>query len=169
MGINTKISNKENAYTATFLIIIINMVSIILPIFFLQIFPTSNITKTLFSFPWCFLIIFGLIVSIYFIFTGVYYFAFEANNYIIQIGSKRTISSYFSSKSNHLEMPISSIEKFGFFNRPFTFNTTLMVKVKVSHRRAIAKRFNITFLSKKRKDEMERTLEKIVQNNCLNG
>ncbi|OUV75746.1 MAG: hypothetical protein CBC83_02185 [Flavobacteriales bacterium TMED123] len=169
MGINTKISNKENAYKATFLLIIIIIVSIILPIFFLQIFPTSTITKTLFSSPWCFLILFGLIVSIYFIFTGVYYFVFEANNYIIEIGSKRTVSSYFSSKSNYIEMPISSIEKFGFFNRPFTFNTILMVKFKVSRRKSIAKRFNFAFLSKKQKDEMISVLQKIIQNNQLNG
>ncbi len=169
MGINAKISNKEKAYIATFLIIIINMVSIILPIFFLQIFPTSNITKTFFSFPWYCLIIFGLLISIYFIFTGVYYFVFEANNYIIEIRSKRTISSFFFSRKKYLEIPISSIQKFTFFNRPFTFNTTLMVKVKLSHRRAIAKRFNFAFLSKKQKDEMKSALEKIIQNNQLNG
>ena len=169
MGIKAKISNKDKAYAATFVIIMINMVSIILPVFFLQTFPTSSITKVFFSSPWCSLIVFGVVFSIYFIWTGVYYFDFKADKYIIEIRSRRTISSYFFSRSNYLEMPISSIEKFSFFNRPFSLNTTLMVKVKISHKRVIAKRFNLTFLSNKHKEEISNTLEEIIKNNHLNG
>ena len=169
MGIKSKESNKDKAYAATFVIIIINIITIILPIFFLQIFPTSSITKMFFSFPWCFLIVFGVVFSIYFIFTGIYYFDFKSDKYIIEIRSRRTISSYLSSKTNYLEMPISSIDKFSFFNRPFSLNTTLMVKVKVSHKRAIAKRFNLSFLNKKQKDEISNILEEIIKINHLNG
>lgn len=169
MRIKTRVDNKNAAYILTSIIVIMNTISVLIPLFFSYTFPTSSITNIFFTFPWILLFIFGIIFLVYFIFIGVYHFEFRADNYIIEIQSRRTISSYFYTKANYIDMPISSIEKFTFFNRPFTFNTTLMVKVKVSHRRAIAKRFNITFLSKKRKDEMERTLEKIVQNNRLNG
>ena len=169
MKIKTRVSNRNMAYFLTGVIVIVNIISVLTPLFFLYTFPTSSITNIFFTFPWILLFIFGIIFLVYFIFIGVYHFEFRADNYIIEIQSRRTISSYFYTKANYIDMPISSIEKFTFFNRPFTFNTTLMVKVKVSHRRVSAKRFNFAFLSKKQKDEMEITLEKIVQNNRLNG
>ena len=169
MMIKTRVSNRNAAYLITAIIVIVNTISILIPLFFLYTFPTSSITNIFFTFPWLLLFIFGSVFLVYFIITGVFHFEFKADNYIIEIRSRRTISSYFYTKANYIDMPISSIEKFTFFNRPFTFNTTLMVKVKVSHRRVSAKRFNFAFLSKKQKDEMESTLEKIVQNNRLNG
>ncbi|MEE2699910.1 MAG: hypothetical protein VYD71_00915 [Bacteroidota bacterium] len=169
MRVNTKVSNKNVAYLATALIVIVNVVCILIPLFFLYIFPTSTLTSLFFSFPGFLLFVFGIIFLIYFVVVGVYSFEFKADNYIIEIRSKRTISSYFYTKSNYIDMPISSIEKFSFFNRSFTFNTTLMVKVRVSHRRSIAKRFNFTFLSKAQEQSIIETLEKIVHKNRLDG
>ena len=169
MRIKTRVSNRNAAYLVTVIIVIMNTLSILIPLFFLYTFPTSSITNIFFTFPWLFIFIFGIIFLVYFIIIGVYHFEFKADNYIIEIRSRRTISSYFYTKTHYIDMPISSIEKFTFFNRPFTFNTTLMVKVKISQRRVIAKRFHFAFLSKKQKVEMESTLKKIVQNNRLNG
>ena len=169
MKIKTRVSNRNMAYFLTGVIVIVNIISVLMPLFFLYTFPTSSITNIFFTFPWLLLFIFGSVFLVYFIITGVFHFEFKADNYIIEIRSRRTISSYFSAKVKYIDMPISSIENFNFFKRPFTFNTTLMVKVKVSSRRAIAKRFNFALLSKKQKDEIRITLEKIFQNNRLNG
>lgn len=165
MRIKTRVDNKNAAYIVTAIIVIMNTISVLIPLFFSYTFPTSSITNIFFTFPWILLFIFGIIFLVYFIIIGVYHFEFKADNYIIEIQSRRTISSYFFTKANYIDMPISSIEKFTFFNRPFTFNTTLMIKVKISHRRKIVKRFNLSFLSKKQKEVMKSTLEKIVQNN----
>ena len=66
-------------------------------------------------------------------------------------------------------MPKTTILNYAFYNRPFTFNSTLMIKVKVSRKRTVARRFQISFLSKKKKELMEQSLEKIIQNNGLDG
>lgn len=44
-----------------------------------------------------------------------------------------------------------------------------MIKVRVSKRRVIAKRFNVTFLSKVQQEEIIKNLEEIIRNNHLNG
>ena len=79
------------------------------------------------------------------------------------------ILGFFATKNHYIEMPKSAILKYAFYNRPFTFNSTLMIKVKVSRKRTVARRFQISFLSKKKKELMEQSLEKIIQNNGLDG
>jgi hypothetical protein len=44
-----------------------------------------------------------------------------------------------------------------------------MLKVKVSSKKTIAKRFNISFLSKKKKELLEQRLEKIILKNGIDG
>ena len=106
---------------------------------------------------------------IYFIITGVHYFDFKADKYIIEIKSNRTISSYFFAKKNFFEIPLGSIKRFTFLKRPYTFNSTLMIKVKVSSRKSVAKRFQISFFNKEQRAKITESLEEIVQNNNLDG
>ena len=45
----------------------------------------------------------------------------------------------------------------------------LMIKVKISRKKKVARRFKISFLSKKKKELIEQSLEKIIQKNDLDG
>lgn len=168
MKVNCKVSNKTTAYFITIVIILTTIITVTTPLFLLYYFPSSKIAMIFFSFPSICIFIFGMFVLFYFLAVGIYHFEFKADQYIIMLKSRRVIFSYLSSKVNFLEMPNSSIMKFTFFNRPFTFNTTLMIKLKVSSRRAIAKRFNFAFLRKQQQEALRDTLERIIQHNNLN-
>jgi hypothetical protein len=160
---NYRISNQKTAYILTVIIVFINIITIVIPLFFIYTFPTSKIAILFFSYPSNLLIIFGVVFLIYFIITGVHYFDFKADKYIIEIKSNRTISSYF------FEIPLGSINRFTFLKRPYTFNSTLMIKVKVSSRKSVAKRFQISFFNKEQRAKITESLEEIVQNNNLDG
>ena len=166
---NYRISNQKTAYILTVIIVFINIITIVIPLFFLFTFPTSKIAILFFSYPSNLLIIFGVVFLIYFIITGVHYFDFKADKYIIEIKSNRTISSYFFAKKNFFEIPLGSIKRFTFLKRPYTFNSTLMIKVKVSSRKSVAKRFQISFFNKEQRAKITESLEEIVQNNNLDG
>lgn len=152
---NYRISNQKTAYILMVIIVFINIITIVIPLFF--------------SYPNNLLIIFGVVFLIYFIITGVHYFDFKADKYIIEIKSNRTISSYFFAKKNFFEIPLGSINRFTFLKRPYTFNSTLMIKVKVSSRKSVAKRFQISFFNKEQRAKITESLEEIVQNNNLDG
>jgi len=164
-----RISNQKITYVLTGIIILIIIITIGIPLFFLYTFPASKIAILFFSYPNNLLIIFGTVFLIYFIITGVHYFDFKSDKYIIEIKSKRTIFGYLIKKNNFIDIPINLIERFTFYNRPYTFNTILMVKVKVSDRRTIAKRFQVSFLTKKSRALITASLDEIVRNNNANG
>ena len=54
---------------------------------------------------------------------------------------------------------------FSFFNRSFSFNKTLMVKIKNDSKKIIVKRFNLSFLSKREELRISKVLEKIIAKN----
>ena len=166
---NFRISNQKLAYTITVVIVFVSVITIVTPLFFLYTFPTSKLTFMFFSYPNNLMSIIGFLLIIYFVISGVFYFTFKVDNYIIEVKSRRVILGFFATKNNHIEMPKSTILKYAFYNRPFTFNSTLMIKVKVSRKRTVAKRFQLSFLSKKKKELIEQSLEKIIQNNGLDG
>ena len=54
------------------------------------------------------------------------------------------------------------IEEFSFFSRSFSFNKTLMLKIRTASGRRVAKRFNLTLLSEEKEKEISRILKKII-------
>jgi len=166
---NYRVSNRKIAYLITAVIVLVNFITIIIPLFFLYTFPDSKLAFIFLSYPNNLISIFGAFFFIYFLITGVFHFTFRVDSYIIEVKSRRTILGFFIKKNNIIEMPKTSVLKYAFYNRPLTFNTTLMVKVKVSSKKTIAKRFNISFLSKKQKELLEQRLEKIILKNGIDG
>ena len=166
---NYRVSNRKIAYIITTAIFFINIFTIAIPLFFLYTFPTSKLAFMFFSYPNNLMSIIGFLFVIYFVISGVFYFTFKVDNYIIEVKSRRVILGFFATKDHYIEMPKSAILKYAFYNRPFTFNSTLMLNVKVSRKRTVAKRFQISFLSKKKKELIEQSLEKIIQKNGLDG
>jgi len=166
---NFRISNQKLTYTITAVIVFVSVITIVIPLFFLYTFPTSKLAFMFFSYPNNLLSALGSFFFIYFVITGVFHFTFRVDSYIIEVKSKRTILGFFIKKNNFIEMPKTSVLKYAFYKRYFTFNTTLMVKVKASNKKTIAKRFHLSFLSKKKKEFIVQVLDKIIQKNALDG
>jgi hypothetical protein len=57
------------------------------------------------------------------------------------------------------------LSEFAFFNRPFSLNKTLMIKIKTDSGKKVAKRFNLTFLSKQEEERISKVLRKIIARN----
>lgn len=166
---NCRVSNQKLSYTIIAVIIFVSIITIVIPLFFLYTFPTSKLTFMFFSYPNNLMSIIGFLFVIYFVISGVFYFSFNIDNYIIEVKSRRVILGFFSTKKNYIEMPKTAVLKYAFYNRSFTFNTTLMIKVQVSRKKTVARRYQISFLSKKKKELIEQSLEKIIQNNGRDG
>ena len=126
-----KISNFKNAYFVTVIIFFVGVVTLVFPLLLSEVFPHSNLMHKLTSYPYYFISIFGAVFLMYFILTGVYFYTLKIDKYIIEVKSKRTVSGFLS-KINVIEMPKNTIVKYAFYNRPFTFNTTLMIKYQCS-------------------------------------
>ena len=54
---------------------------------------------------------------------------------------------------------------FSFFNRSFSLNKTLMIKIKNDSGKTIIKRFNLSFLSEREELRISKFLEKIIAKN----
>ena len=80
------------------------------------------------------------------------------------ITSYRTISGLLKSR-NYIELPHDMLRQFSFFNRPFTVNKTLMIKLKDVNGKRIIKRFNISFLSKSEELRISKVLDQIIAKN----
>jgi len=70
----------------------------------------------------------------------------------------------FMSK-NYIEVPHDMFVGFSFFNRSFSFNKTLMIKIKNDSGKIIVKRFNLSFLLEREELSISKVLEKIIAKN----
>ena len=103
-------------------------------------------------------------IILYIIITGFYYYSIKIDTYIMYVTSSRTISGLFMSK-NYIEVPHDMFVGFSFFNRSFSFNKTLMIKIKNDSGKTIIKRFNLSFLSEREELRISKVLEKIIAKN----
>jgi hypothetical protein len=82
----------------------------------------------------------------------------------MHITSYRTITGFLKVK-NYVEVPHAMLRQFSFFNRPFTVNKTLMLKLQDASGKTIVKRFNLSFLSEREELRISEVLEKIIAKN----
>ena len=57
------------------------------------------------------------------------------------------------------------LKEYAFFDRPFTLNRTLMVKIKTDNNKIIAKRFTLSLLGSKEQKRISKELDQILLNN----
>jgi len=86
-----RVSNRKIAYLITAVIVLVNFITIVIPLFFLYTFPDSKLAFIFFSYSNNLISIFGVFFFIYFVITGVFYFTFIVDSYIIEVKSRRTI------------------------------------------------------------------------------
>ena len=160
--ITLKSTNRKVSMLATFLVIVFVIMIFVIPSFLINTIPQSSIGNYLINnIYYAYLI---LPILLYIIVTGFYYYSIKIDIYIMYVTSYRTISGLLKVK-NYIEVPHNMLRQFSFFNRPFTVNKTLMLKLQDASGKTIVKRFNISFLSEREELRISKVLEQIIAKN----
>ena len=160
--INLQSNNRKMSMTATFLTILFGLIIFVIPSLLINIIPQSTIGNYFINQIYYAYAILPIIL--YIIVTGFYYYNIKIDAYIMNFTSYRTISGLLKAK-NYIEVPHDMLRYYAFFNRPFSVNKTLMLKVQDASGKRIIKRFNLSFLSKSEERRISEVLEKIIAKN----
>jgi hypothetical protein len=155
-------TNRKIATLITLTIIVFCLTTIFFPLLLMRLIPQSGIGNYFLE-----RLYYGYIsvpFMIYIFYTGVFSYQIKIDSYIINIRSHRTISGIFQ-PPNYIDIAHSMLSEFAFFNRPFSFNKTLMIKINTDSGKQVSKRFNLTFLSKKEEERISKVLEQIIAKN----
>jgi len=155
-------TNRKIGILITLIIIAFRLTTIIIPFLLMSLIPQSGIGNYILEhLYWAYI---SIPILLYFIYTGVYFYKIKIDSYIIDVRSYRTISGIFQ-PPNYIDISHSMLCSFSFFNRSFSFNKTLMVKIETDTGKKVAKRFELTFLSKKEEEKISKVLELIIAKN----
>jgi len=155
-------SNKKKARLITLLISSSCVAIILIPLLLISYIPQSGIVDIILTeFYWRYASVF---VGLYFIWTGIYSYQIKIDAYVIDVRSSRVILGIFK-QPDYIDISHEMLSEFTFFNRSFSCNKTLMLKVKTDSGKKLAKRFNVTFMSKKEEKKITKVLEKIIAKN----
>jgi hypothetical protein len=160
--INLQSSNIDRAIIMTLLIIAFAFVTVIIPFLLVNYFPRSlvgnyfliNVNFIIFTIP----------IFCYFIYTGVYIYKIKIDPYVINITSYRTITSIFYN-DDYIDISHLMLQEYQFFNRPYTINRTLMLKLKTDNGKIVSKRFTFSLLGKKEQNRISKVLNQIIEHN----
>ena len=155
-------NNRKIATLITLIIIFYGLIVIIFPVLTLRLIPHSGIGN--YVLEHLYFGYFSVPIMLYVIYTGIFFYQIKIDSYIIDVRSRRTISGIFKAP-NYVDVSHAMLSDFSFFNRPFSFNKTLMIKIETDTGKKIAKRFNLTFLSKKEEKKISKVLEQIIAKN----
>ena len=111
-----------------------------------------------------FYIFISSLILVYFVIAHISYYNLKIDSYVIDIKIYRTIIGIFNPK-DYIDISHDMFVGFSFFNRSFSFNKTLMIKIKSDSGKTIVKRFNLSFLSEREELRISKILEKIIAKN----
>ena len=152
----------DRAIIMTILIVAFAFVTIIIPFLLVNYIPHSlvgNYLLTNANF-----IFFTTPLLFYFIYTGVYIYKIKIDPYVINITSYRTLTSIFH-KSDYIDISHLMLQEYQFFNRTFTINRTLMLKLKTDSGKIVTKRFTLSLLGSKEQKRISKVLNQIIEHN----
>jgi len=155
-------TNRKTASLITLLIIAFGLITIFFPLILIRLIPQSGIGN--YFFEHLYYGYFSIPIMLYLIYTGIFFYNIKIDPYIIDIRSYRTVSGFFKAR-HYIEITHVMLSEFAFFNRPFSFNKTLMIKIETDTGKQVAKRFNLTFLSKKEEEKISNVFEQIIAKN----
>jgi hypothetical protein len=113
-----------------------------------------------------FYIFIAILLLIYFLIARFNYYILKIDAYVIDIKIFRAVIGIFN-LIDYVDISHEMFIDFSFFNRPFSFNKTLMLKIKTDRGKIIKKNLNLSFLSKKEELRISRLLRKIIAKNKL--
>ena len=160
--INLKLDNKTRIILFIGVLFFFFLIAVVIPIGFIKYFSFSGISNFFME-----NLIFGLIsgvILLYFTIIGQYYYTIKIDAYIIQVTSYRPILEFFKEK-DYVDIPHTMLADYAFFNRPFSFNKTLMLKIQTDKGKRIIKRFHLTLMSKKEIEKICSALDRIIAKN----
>ena len=137
-------------------------ITIIMPLWFINYLPLSGVGHFFannVAYGW----FFGLVL-IYFLLVGGYYYTISLDAYMIKVSSYRVFFELLS-KKDYVDISHSMLVDYRFFDRPFSFNKTLMLKIKTDNNKNIIKRFNLSFISKKEIQNINKFLKNVIVKN----
>ncbi len=160
--INLILTNRSKATLATLLIFFFGFATIFFPLVLMYIIPQSGIGHYFLDHVnYAFIAIPALV---YFVITGVYYYKIKIDPYVIDITSYRTVSGFFQ-KKDFVDIAHTMLKDYSFFDRPFTLNKTLMLKIETDTGKRIAKRFELTLISEREVESISSVLDRIIEKN----
>ena len=71
----------------------------------------------------------------------------------------------FLRPKDYIDIAHTMLKDYSFFNRPFSFNKTLMIKIETDSGKIIAKRFNLTLITEKEVKAISKVLDRIIVKN----
>lgn len=104
------------------------------------------------------------VVIFYFIFIGTFYYNVKIDSYVIKITSYRVSLNLFK-KKDYVDIPHTMLRDYSFFDRPFSFNKTLMLKIETQSGKTTIKRFNITLMSENEIEIISEVFDRIIVKN----
>tara|TARA_B100000795_G_C22620009_1_gene368495 strand:+ start:240 stop:734 length:495 start_codon:yes stop_codon:yes gene_type:complete len=160
--INLQSNNRKLSVITTSLTALFGIIIFVIPSLLIYIIPQSATGNYFINHIYY---VYAILPVIFYIaITGIYYYSIKIDIYIMHITSYRTITGLLKFK-NYIELPHDMLRQFSFFNRPFSLNKTLMIKIQDASGKKIIKRFNLSFLSKSEELRISEFLEKIIAKN----
>ena len=160
--INLKFNNKTKITILVGGLFFLFFTAIIIPVWFIFYLPSSGISH-FFTDNLMYSLI-SAVVILLFIFVGTFYYKVNVDPYVIQITSYRVLLDLFKEK-DYVDIPHTMLIDYSFFDRPFSLNKTLMLKIKTQSGKKVAKRFNITLMSEKEIVRISKVFDGIIVKN----
>ena len=161
-NINLKCDNKTKMTILLGGLFFLFFTAIIIPEWFIIYLPFSALSDFFAD-----NIIYSLIstvVILHFIFVGTFYYTVNVDPYVIQITSYRVVVDFFK-KKDYVDIPHIMLRDYSFFDRPFSFNKTLMLKIETGSGKRISKRFELTLISEREVESISSVLDRIIVKN----
>jgi len=157
-------STNRKISIITYLLMLFLIIFILTAFILSYVFPNLVFTDYLFNhFFYIFIVI---LLLIYFLIARFNYYILKIDAYVIDIKIYRAVIGIFN-LIDYVDISHEMLIDFSFSNRPFSFNKTLMLKIKTDRGKIIKKNLNLSFLSKKEERRVSRILEKIIIKNKL--
>jgi len=160
--INYKSTNRIKVSLLNVGLYFLFIVTVLIPFLFIVYNPISGVGHFFYDKRSFSLITFP--VFLYFLVVGIYSYKVVIDPYIIQITSSRLFISIFK-QGDYIDIAHTMLRDYSFFDRSFSFNKTLMLKIETPSGRLIAKRFNLTLISEKEIDKISDRLNRIIVKN----
>jgi len=168
-GFSIQSINDANKFISTNNFFLIN-IYLFIAIFILTTFTITYILSELtfkdYFFNYIFYILILSLILVYLIIFQLNYFIITIDKNLIDIKIFRRIISTTNPK-NHIYLLNEMLTDFSFLKSSFTFNETLILKIKTDNQEIKTIKLNLLFSSKKEKFRLDRCLKKIIYKNNL--
>ena len=161
-NINLKFNNTTKITILVGGLFFLFFTAIIIPEWFIVYLPFSGLSD-FFTNNILYRILSAVFI-LYFSIFGNFYYSVNIDSYVIQITSYRVLLDLFK-KKDYVDIPHTMLRDYSFFDRPFSFNKTLMLKIETQSGKKVAKRFNITLMSEKEIERISEVFDRIIVKN----